>query len=125
MFPVFLSLLLFLSSSFTNDTTLAEKTENSANQDIQYIPLTEQENQELRESFTEDEQKAFQEFFNALSTSLQSITETEVFSAVQKMFESRNTSLNIVLQLIPTKAVKTTEIQAISQNKEEQTFSNN
>ncbi|TXH78839.1 MAG: hypothetical protein E6Q85_01055 [Thiothrix sp.] len=125
MFPVFLSLLLFLSSSFTNDTTLTEKAENSANQDVQYIPLTEQENQELRESFTEDEQKAFQEFFNALSTSLQSITETEVFGAVQKMFESRNTSLNIVLQLIPTKAVKTTEIQAISQNKEEQTFSNN
>lgn len=125
MFPVFLSLLLFLSSSLTNDTTLTEKAENSANQDVQYIPLTEQENQELRESFTEDEQKAFQEFFNALSTSLQSITETEVFGAVQKMFESRNTSLNIVLQLIPTKAVKTTEIQAVPQNKEEQAFSNN
>jgi hypothetical protein len=37
------------------------------------------------------------------------------------MFESRNTSLNIVLQLIPTKIVKAEELTATTTN-EEQTF---
>lgn len=117
----FLLVLLFLGQTFTNETALSEKHEEAQKQEVQYIPLTEAENQALKESFTEEEQKSFQEFFQTLSNSLQSVTETEIFNKVQKMFEARNTSLNIVLQLIPTKAVQQEEVLSI-QTTEEQTF---
>ena len=117
----FLLALLFLGQTFTNETVLSEKHEAAQKQEVQYIPLTEAENQALKESFTEEEQKSFQEFFQTLSTSLQSITETEIFNKVQKMFEARKTSLNIVLQLIPTKALQQEETLSVAAT-EEQTF---
>jgi hypothetical protein len=117
----FLLALLFLGQSFSNESLLAENTAEMPKQEVQYIPLTEEESQALKDSFSAEEQQSFQEFFQTLSHSLQSVTETEIFKKIQTMFESRNTSLNIVLQLIPTKIVKAEELTATTTN-EEQTF---
>lgn len=119
MFTLLLT-LLFLGTTFTNESLLSEKNEETKKEEVQYIPLTEAESQALKDSFTEEEQKTFQEFFQVLSNSLQSVTENEVFNKVKKMFESRKTSLNIVLQLIPTKVLQ--EEDVVTSPADEQNF---
>lgn len=118
IFNHFLLLILLTSSKvLTNNLSQEEMLPESTNQEVipsmkqqedvqyTYVPLTEEEAKVLLENFTIEEKTTFQNFFNKLSETLQSVRNTTEFKETEVMLEAKGVSLNIILNIVPTKKV--------------------